>query len=285
MLLTITTTYQPATDLGFLLHKNPSRFQSFNLPFGRADVFYPVDGIYYLVPSDYVYGLDAATGEELWSYEEYKLSTAPVVADGVLYGASYAEYLFALDALTGEELWTTPTEDFLLYSLSAVDGVLYGQIYEGFLVAVDAEDGSVLSWDFESSVFEEDHYYSVSDGVVYSACLSNSVCAYVAPTTIVKMQGTGPASTATPTPAPSPSPGDAETAIRALPWVEDGMTVDEQEAVIQLLYIASERPLIAWELTHKSWMQSDLSASENQAMSTLMKYRRDRSSGCHSSNR
>ena len=41
MLLTITTTYQPATDLGFLLHKNPSRFQSFKLPFGRADVFYP----------------------------------------------------------------------------------------------------------------------------------------------------------------------------------------------------------------------------------------------------
>ena len=41
MLLTISTTYQPATDLGFLLHKNPARFQSFPLAFGRADVFYP----------------------------------------------------------------------------------------------------------------------------------------------------------------------------------------------------------------------------------------------------
>ena len=41
MLLTISTTNQPATDLGFLLHKNPGRFQSFTLPFGRADVFYP----------------------------------------------------------------------------------------------------------------------------------------------------------------------------------------------------------------------------------------------------
>ena len=41
MLLTISTTYQPATDLGFLVHKNPARFQSFTLPFGRADVFYP----------------------------------------------------------------------------------------------------------------------------------------------------------------------------------------------------------------------------------------------------
>ena len=44
MLLTISTTYRPATDLGYLLHKNPGRFQSFPLAFGRADVFYPVAG-------------------------------------------------------------------------------------------------------------------------------------------------------------------------------------------------------------------------------------------------
>ncbi len=41
MLLTITTTHTPATDLGFLLHKNPSRVQSFDLSFGRALVYYP----------------------------------------------------------------------------------------------------------------------------------------------------------------------------------------------------------------------------------------------------
>lgn len=41
MLLTITTTYQPATDLGYLLHKNPGRAQEFSLPFGIAHVFYP----------------------------------------------------------------------------------------------------------------------------------------------------------------------------------------------------------------------------------------------------
>ncbi|HKV59586.1 MAG TPA: 3' terminal RNA ribose 2'-O-methyltransferase Hen1, partial [Ktedonobacteraceae bacterium] len=41
MLLTITTTYQPATDLGYLLHKHPSRAQSFSLSFGHAHVFYP----------------------------------------------------------------------------------------------------------------------------------------------------------------------------------------------------------------------------------------------------
>lgn len=41
MLLTITTTREPATDLGFLLHKHPDRVQDFGLNFGRARVFYP----------------------------------------------------------------------------------------------------------------------------------------------------------------------------------------------------------------------------------------------------
>jgi 3' terminal RNA ribose 2'-O-methyltransferase Hen1 len=41
MLLTISTTHQPATDLGFLLHKNPSRSQSLELAFGQAHMFYP----------------------------------------------------------------------------------------------------------------------------------------------------------------------------------------------------------------------------------------------------
>ncbi|MGI8854244.1 MAG: 3' terminal RNA ribose 2'-O-methyltransferase Hen1 [Thermomicrobiales bacterium] len=41
MLLTLSTTYTPATDLGFLLHKNPARAQTFPLSFGQAHVFYP----------------------------------------------------------------------------------------------------------------------------------------------------------------------------------------------------------------------------------------------------
>ena len=41
MLLTITTTESPATDLGYLLHKHPGKVQSFPLAFGAAHVFYP----------------------------------------------------------------------------------------------------------------------------------------------------------------------------------------------------------------------------------------------------
>ncbi len=44
MLLTITTTHERASDLGFLLHKHPERFQSFDLSFGKAHVYYPEVG-------------------------------------------------------------------------------------------------------------------------------------------------------------------------------------------------------------------------------------------------
>jgi 3' terminal RNA ribose 2'-O-methyltransferase Hen1 len=41
MQLLISTTHQPATDLGYLLSKNPDRHQTFALAFGTAHVFYP----------------------------------------------------------------------------------------------------------------------------------------------------------------------------------------------------------------------------------------------------
>ena len=41
MLLTVTTTRVPATDLGYLLHKHPGRLQTFATAAGAAHVFYP----------------------------------------------------------------------------------------------------------------------------------------------------------------------------------------------------------------------------------------------------
>ena len=41
MLLTISTAHPPATELSYLLHKRPDRFQSFDMTFGKAHVFYP----------------------------------------------------------------------------------------------------------------------------------------------------------------------------------------------------------------------------------------------------
>jgi hypothetical protein len=41
VLLTITTTRAPATDLGYLLHKHPDRLQSFAISAGQGHIFYP----------------------------------------------------------------------------------------------------------------------------------------------------------------------------------------------------------------------------------------------------
>jgi hypothetical protein len=41
MLLTITSTEAPAIELGFLLHKHPSRVQTFAVSAGQVHVFYP----------------------------------------------------------------------------------------------------------------------------------------------------------------------------------------------------------------------------------------------------
>jgi 3' terminal RNA ribose 2'-O-methyltransferase Hen1 len=41
VLLTISTTHRPATDLGYLLHKHPDRVQQFRQSFGTSTVLYP----------------------------------------------------------------------------------------------------------------------------------------------------------------------------------------------------------------------------------------------------
>jgi hypothetical protein len=41
VLLTISTDHSPASDLGFLLHKNPGRLHSAEMSFGTAHVVYP----------------------------------------------------------------------------------------------------------------------------------------------------------------------------------------------------------------------------------------------------
>jgi 3' terminal RNA ribose 2'-O-methyltransferase Hen1 len=41
MILNISTIYKPATDLGYLLHKHPDKFQTLELSVGKVHIFYP----------------------------------------------------------------------------------------------------------------------------------------------------------------------------------------------------------------------------------------------------
>ena len=140
-----------------------------------------VDGIYYLAPSETIYALDAATGQELWSYESGMLSTAPVVADDKLFGASGdAGTIFSLDAAKGWKHWKEPTDGESVHSLTVADGRIFGESSAGFLVAAGVDDG-VPFWGVEKGGFSDVQGYTVHEGVIYYAGPNNSVYAHPAP--------------------------------------------------------------------------------------------------------
>jgi len=66
-----------------------------------------VDGIVYVAGvEDYLFALDAETGQEKWRFQTPKGSmNSPSVADGVVYISSGDETLYAVDAETGKEIW------------------------------------------------------------------------------------------------------------------------------------------------------------------------------------
>lgn len=76
MIFNIATTHRPATDLGFLLHKNPARAHAFNLNSGRAHVFYtqatPEDcEATLLVETDPVNLVRGKSRDTAWSLGQY----------------------------------------------------------------------------------------------------------------------------------------------------------------------------------------------------------------------
>ncbi len=135
MLLTITTTHRPATDLGYLLHKHPGRFQSYDLSFGQAHVFYPEAGddrcaACLLLDVDPV-GIVRGKGSAEGLLSQY-VNDRPYVASSFLSVAISQVYGSALQGRCNDrpELATTPIP------LSARLDVLPARGGEAFLRAV-----------------------------------------------------------------------------------------------------------------------------------------------------
>ena len=88
MILTITTTRRPAAELGFLLAKHPGKVQQFELPFGKAHVFYPeaADGrctFALLLDVDPIGLVRGRRDQEAFSLHEY-VNDRPYVASSFL---------------------------------------------------------------------------------------------------------------------------------------------------------------------------------------------------------
>ena len=102
------------------------------------------DGVVYVGSNDHrVYALDAATGNELWSFATGEVVVSvPTVVDGVVYVGSNDNHLHALDADTGEKLWSYDTGSWVQYSPAVSGGKVYlGARVDGNnrVVALDAQ--------------------------------------------------------------------------------------------------------------------------------------------------
>ena len=71
-----------------------------------------VNGVVYVgCNDDYVYALDAATGNQIWNFKTGDMIhySSPGVANGIVYVASMDGYAYALDATTGNQIWKFKT--------------------------------------------------------------------------------------------------------------------------------------------------------------------------------
>lgn len=117
MLMTLTSTAPPATDLGFLLHKHPDRHQTFDLSVGTAHVFYPeadegrctaallleVDPIG-LVRNRRFVGRDSFTLAQYVNDRPYAASSMLAVALGRVFGTAMAGRCDARPELVSQPL-------------------------------------------------------------------------------------------------------------------------------------------------------------------------------------
>ncbi|MBE8221067.1 MAG: PQQ-dependent dehydrogenase, methanol/ethanol family [Alphaproteobacteria bacterium] len=131
-----------------------------------------VDGIMYMTGAwSIVYALDAATGEEIWSYDPEVpgvwarygccdvVNRGVAVYEGVVYVASFDGYLIALNAASGEEIWRVNTliDRDRPYTITGAPRVANGRIYignggaelgvRGYVTAYDTKTGEQI-WRF-----------------------------------------------------------------------------------------------------------------------------------------
>ena len=139
-----------------------------------------VDGHYYFSPDDHVYALDVKTGDPVWTYVlDGMATTAPYVADGMVFVGSEKPRFYALDAASGDLVWSRDTEGWMLESPTVSGGVLYGESNDGNLRALDASTGETL-WQFQKGYFWESMSYVIDNGVIYLGSLDGRVYALTA---------------------------------------------------------------------------------------------------------
>lgn len=102
------------------------------------------DFIYIVGYDDHIYCLRAATGDQVWKYEEGGYGRPLIVGDR-LYYASTDNHLVALNKETGNKVWVLKTKEGIATSPTLYKGlVVYGES-QGLINFVDALSGKKVS--------------------------------------------------------------------------------------------------------------------------------------------
>lgn len=134
MIISITTTYNPATDLCYLLHKHPDKFQTFNLSVGKAHVFYPenseerttVSLLLDIDPADMVRGA-RNLGRESFALGHY-VNDRPYVASSFMSVALSKVFSSALNGKCKDKPQLVETKLPLIVSIASVPAPKGGEI-------------------------------------------------------------------------------------------------------------------------------------------------------------
>ena len=112
-----------------------------------------------------LHGLDAATGQALWSSRDGYAYAVSAAADGTLF-VKGSDGFHALDAATGEEIWSI-SRSWNILNATVADGVLYAYSGWGYLHALNARTGEPI-WTASNSG-PQGGGYALQDGVLYLA--------------------------------------------------------------------------------------------------------------------
>ena len=123
----------------------------------------------YVGSSDqYIYALDARTGDRRWRYRPGggDVDSSPTVVGGIVYVGSDNGYLYALDARTGDLRWSYETLSYVNSSPVVVGGIVYVGSNDNYLYALDARTGD-LRWSYETGSIIDYSSPAVANGIVY----------------------------------------------------------------------------------------------------------------------
>lgn len=122
------------------------------------------EGMVYIGSKDGVYALNASTGNKIWNYTTSKsVTTAPAVANGIVYATSSDNNVYSLNATTGEKIWFFTTIWYIQTSPAISKGIVYVVSLDFKVYALNATTGREI-W-----------RYDVNPGGISSPAVYNDV--------------------------------------------------------------------------------------------------------------